>query len=229
VSGITDLNWAWLGRVGYGHALSLQKRLREQVLAGESPGALLLLEHPPVLTIGRHGNPRNIVAPPGELARRGVEVHRVERGGDVTFHGPGQLVGYPVLPVRGGVQRFVRALAEAAAEVLLELGIPSRWEPDRPGLWTDGGKIAAVGIHVARGIATHGIALNVDPDLRQYELIVPCGLSGAAVTSIARLRGTAPPLPELAERFARAFRPGSGPVRPEKLAHSWMLELLAEA
>jgi len=221
-----ELNWVWLGRLGYGRALQLQRRLRESVLAGQSPGALLLLEHPPVLTIGRHGSPRHILAAPAELERRGVEVHHVERGGDVTYHGPGQLVGYPVLPVRGGVQRFVHALAEAAARMLRELDIRAQWEPERPGLWTAQGKIAAVGLHVARGVALHGIAINADPDLRHYELIVPCGLSGSTVTSIARLRGDAPPLPALAERFVAAFQPTSRPVRRVRLPPAPLLESL---
>ena len=224
VSETIELRWTWLGRVAYARALQIQRALRDRVIAGTDPGALLLLEHPPVLTQGRHGRDEHLVAAPAELERLGIEVHRIERGGDVTYHGPGQLVGYPILPVRGGVKRFVKALADAAAQVLADWGIESFWDDARPGLWTKSGKIAAVGLHVARGVALHGIALNVDPDLEHYRLIVPCGLAGSGVTSMARLLGTAPPLPEVAERFAAAFTPAPGVgrrtrLRPEALLH----------
>lgn len=199
------LPWIWLGQVPYDRALALQRWLREEVVAGRRAGALLLLEHPPTLTQGRSARPENLRASSSRLRELGIPLCRVERGGDVTYHGPGQLVGYPVLRVRVGVRRFVEALGEAARQLLLGLGIESAWDPARPGLWTAEGKIAAVGLHVAREVAIHGIALNVSPELSHFELIVPCGLQGARVASVKSLLGWAPPLAELAERFAAAF------------------------
>lgn len=201
------LTWTWLGRTPYEEGLRLQHTLRDRVLSGRSDGLLLLLEHPPVITLGRHAREANIVARPNALARAGVAVHRVERGGDVTYHGPGQLVGYPVMRVPRGVRAFVKGMADAAAEVLSGYGIDASWQEDRPGLWTRSGKIAAVGLHVTRGVAIHGIAINVAPDLRHFGLIVPCGLASSRVTSIQEIAGAAPPLGEVASRFAQAFAP----------------------
>lgn len=208
------LPWIWLGRVGYVRALGIQRWLRDEVIAGRREGALLLLEHPPTLTQGRHGRDDHITASPGALAALGVEVHRVERGGDVTYHGPGQLVGYPVMRVEVGVRRFVAALAEAGRRLLSELGVACRWDDARPGLWAAQGKIGAVGLHVARGVAIHGIALNIAPDLAHFGLIVPCGLVGTGVTSVAALLGDAPPLQNLAAPFARAFADTLGEALP---------------
>jgi lipoyl(octanoyl) transferase len=202
--------WSWLGRVPYDRALALQRWLRQEVVEGRSSGALLLLEHPPTLTQGRSARQENLRASPQQLERLGIPLFRVERGGDVTYHGPGQLVGYPVLPVRGGVRRFVEALGEAARVLLEGLGIEAAWDPERPGLWTAKGKIAAVGLHVHRGVAIHGVALNVAPDLGHFDLIVPCGICGARVTSVRAILGEAPPLEVLAASFASAFAEALG-------------------
>ena len=203
--------WRWLGRVPFGPTVALQERLREDVLAGRGPETLILCEHDPVVTLGRSARPANVLAPPAELARRGIAVHAASRGGDVTYHGPGQLVGYPILELRGGVVGHLEAMASGLAELLAELGIAARWRRDAPGLWVDHAgpagapaKICAFGVHVRRRVAIHGFALNVTTDLSAFGLIVPCGLSGAAVTSVAALGGesNAPMLAALATRAA---------------------------
>jgi len=209
-----DLFWTFLGTVDYGHALDTQRSLRAAVIAGDAPGGLMLLDHPPTITIGRHGEKKNVLAMPETLARMGIGVHHIERGGDVTYHGPGQVVGYPVMPITGGVRRFVLSLADAARQTLADLGVEAAWDDDRPGLWARGGKIAAVGLHVSRGVAIHGIALNVAPDLAHYQHIVPCGFATGDVTSIRALVGVAPPVSEVAARFAAHFAP-PGPARPK--------------
>jgi lipoyl(octanoyl) transferase len=196
------MRWSYLGRVPYHEALTTQLELRSAILAGEAPDTLLLLEHPPVITLGRSARPENVLISATERARRGVELVEVERGGDVTFHGPGQLVGYPIRRVGRGVKEHVEGMADAIVELLGARGIAARWEADQPGVWTDRGKIAAVGVDARGGVAIHGLALNLDPDLSWYQLIVPCGLAGAAVTSIAAITGTAPSPRHVAEELA---------------------------
>ena len=167
-----------------------------------------------------------MLAAPENLARLGIGLHHIERGGDVTYHGPGQLVGYPVMSITGGVRRFVESLAEAARRVLEDLGIQATWDDGRPGLWTSHGigldqgprKIAAVGLHVSRGVAMHGFALNVAPDLSHYQHIVPCGMAAGAVTSIQALLGDAPPVAEVAQRFVDHFEPPGQKRRPVRLS-----------
>jgi lipoyl(octanoyl) transferase len=187
----------WLDEVSYEEALQLQLDLRRAVLAGMHPGALLLLTHPPTITIGRHGNTDNV------LNTRGAAVHRIERGGDVTFHGPGQLVGYPIVnlnTLKMGVQRYVHSLATILSNVVSGWGITAHWDAKTPGLWVGGNKLAAVGIHVHRGVATHGFALNVSTDLSWFDTIVPCGLSGRGVTSMKAILGEpCPSIPQLCE------------------------------
>jgi lipoyl(octanoyl) transferase len=195
----------YLGLVPYAETWALQVQLREAVQAGRSPGGLLLLQHPPTISLGRHALDSNVLVSPERLAERGVGLARIERGGDVTVHAPGQLVGYPVMPVRGGVRRFVQALAAAAADVLAAIGIAAEWRDDRPGLWTDQGKIAAVGLHVDRGVAIHGMAINVTNALDWFALVVPCGLREARVTSVLQHLGQAPAVSELAPRYAEAL------------------------
>ena len=189
------LNLIHLGRVAYGAALDLQKQLVEARHEGRVGNTLLLLEHPPVLTLGRNASRSNVVVSDEFLAYRGVEVHEINRGGDVTYHGPGQLVGYPIFDLRSfaprlGAVEFVRKLEEALIRACGDFGIPAQRIAGRTGVWTlPGGsiaekKIAAIGVHIARGITSHGFALNVTTDLRDFELIVPCGISDRAVTSI---------------------------------------------
>jgi lipoyl(octanoyl) transferase len=175
------------------------------VLAGEGPETLLLGEHEPVITLGRSARASDILAPATELARRGIAVHRISRGGDVTYHGPGQLVGYPVVRLRGGVVGHLTAMARALATVLASLGIEAVWRREAPGLWVGGAKICAFGVNIQRRVAIHGFALNVAPDLGAFSLIVPCGARGAGVTSIEERTGAAPALETIAARVAIAL------------------------
>jgi lipoyl(octanoyl) transferase len=191
------MRWSYLGQIDYEAALRLQRRLRDAVAAGTAPDTLLLLEHEPVITLGRKAGEANVLAPPEELERRGVRLVRASRGGDVTYHGPGQLVGYPVRRVDRAVREHVAGMAGALVSVLAELGVRAWWSDQQPGLWTEGGKIAAVGVDARGGVAMHGFALNVTADLRGFSLIVPCGYR-APVTSVRALRGSEAELPDMA-------------------------------
>ncbi len=223
------LEWTYLGRVDYAQALHLQRRQVERVAAG-GPARLLLLEHPPTITLGRSAHEQNVLLTQGELAAQGISLHRVARGGDVTYHGPGQLVGYPIAhlgAVGCSVPEWVSGHAEAIIDYLASLGVQARWSQDRPGVWVDGKKIAAVGFHLSRRISSHGFALNLDPDLRHYQAIVPCGLRDCGVTSLAELGVECPPLANaasaLALRIAARFglepaSPSAGPSNLEEAA-----------
>jgi lipoyl(octanoyl) transferase len=206
----------WLGRIGYREAWQLQKELVDQRVAGQIGDRLLLLEHDPVLTLGRQADARHVLASPRELSRRGIEVIRVERGGEVTYHGPGQLVGYPILRLgdRGILVRpLVAALEAAMLATCAELGLEAIRRDGHPGCWIDGGpkrpfrKIGALGLRIERGVSYHGIALNVDVDLRDFDLIDPCGEPGLVSTSIAEELGRTAEAPSTAEveRAGRAF------------------------
>jgi lipoyl(octanoyl) transferase len=200
-----------------------QERLRARVLSGDGPETLLLCEHQPVVTLGRSADEAHVLASPAELARRGVAVHVASRGGDVTYHGPGQLVGYPIVKLRGGVVDHVTAMARAIAAVLGELGIDARWRRETPGLWVDdangSAKICAFGVHIHRRVAIHGFALNVAGPLDGFALIVPCGLAAARTTSIAAALPSGRPVPSLhvlAARVAGALGRELGvPFEPE--------------
>jgi len=215
-----DLRAAWLGRIGYREAWALQKRLVDERAEGRIPDTLLLLEHDAVLTLGRQADESHVLASHRELRKRGIEVIRVERGGEVTYHGPGQLVAYPILRLgdRGLLVRpLVRALEEAMIATCAANGVSAYARDGHPGCWIDGRaggpphKIGALGLRVERGVTYHGIALNVDPDLRDFELIDACGEPGTISTSIAEALGRSaePPSTEQVERagwtFASAF------------------------
>ena len=211
----------WLGRIGYREAWRQQKELVEQRVAGEIGDRLLLLEHDAVLTLGRQAEDRHVLASPRELARRDIEVIRVERGGEVTYHGPGQLVGYPILRLgdRGLLVRpLVHALEAAMLVTCARLGVDAIRRDGHPGAWVDGGtgrpfrKIGALGLRIERGVSYHGIALNVDVDLRDFELIDPCGEPGLISTSIAEELGRTaePPTTAQVERAATIFADAFG-------------------
>lgn len=202
--------WAWLGRVPYEQALRLQEQIRDQVAAGMAAETLLLLEHEPVITLGRSADFANVLASPEELRRRGIAVVRTSRGGDVTFHGPGQVVGYPIFRLQRGVRAHVKAMADGILATLGALGIAGEWRDSRPGVWVGADKICAVGVHVRRRVAMHGFALNVNTDLAAFRTIVPCGLHQAGVTSMARLLGTTFELETIALHFSRAFERSFG-------------------
>ena len=178
-----------LGRVGYEDALELQKQLVEQRKTGEIPDQLLLLEHPPVITLGvRTRNDRShVVATPETLEEAGVEVFESGRGGDVTYHGPGQLVGYPILdlkPDRCDVHRYVRDLEEVLIRAVAGFGIVSHRLPGLTGTWVGNEKLAAIGVRIARWVTSHGFALNVSTNLTHFGLIIPCGITDKGVTSM---------------------------------------------
>jgi len=206
----------WLGRIAYRDAWQLQRELVAQRADGPIGDRLLLLEHDPVLTLGRQADERHVLASPRELRRRDVEVLRVERGGEVTYHGPGQLVAYPILRLgdRGLLVRpLVGALEAAMIETCARLGVEAVRRDGHPGCWIDGGlgrpfrKIGALGLRIERGVSYHGIALNVDVDLRDFDLIDPCGEPGLISTSIAEELGRTaePPSTAAVERAASIF------------------------
>jgi lipoyl(octanoyl) transferase len=178
-----------LGRQPYARVLELQRSLARRRIAGELEDDLLLLvEHEPVVTLGRGTRPHSLPLSASALARKGVEVYEVERGGDVTFHGPGQLVGYPILDLRAhreDLHWYLRSLESALIAGLDTLGITAGTNPGLTGVWTRGRKIASIGIHVKQWITYHGFALNVSTDLTYFDLIVPCGIRDVVMTSVA--------------------------------------------
>lgn len=205
-----ELQRRYWGLLDYGLALGRLRRRHAARVAAEVPDALVLVEHPPALTMGRHGQAANLLASPGELAARGVALYHVERGGDVTYHGPGQAVLYPVLHLgrRGlGVRGLVEALLGAAQETAAHYGVATRPDPNRPGLWVDGRKLAAVGLAVRQGVSLHGLALNVNTRLEDFGLIRGCGLA-AAPTSLARELGRPLPLDAVGRHLVEALACG---------------------
>ncbi len=181
--------WSWLGRVPFALTANWQERLREQVAAGQVPDTLLLCEHDPVITLGRSARAHNVLATPETLAAQGVALQSASRGGDVTYHGPGQLVGYPVFRLRRGVVAHVTWMANAVIKVLAAYGVTATFRRDQPGVWVGAAKVCAFGVHVRRQVAIHGFALNVAPNMAHFDFIVPCGLKGQPVTSMQRLLG----------------------------------------
>jgi lipoyl(octanoyl) transferase len=200
-----------VGRISYADALTLQRDLVEQRRAGAIGDVLLLVEHPHVLTLGVRGDGgrSHILAPPDALAARGVEVHEAGRGGDVTYHGPGQVVGYPILdlkPDRCDVHRYVRDVEESLIRATSDYGIVAGRIPGLTGVWIgDSAKLAAIGIRISRWITSHGFAYNVSTDLEYFNLIVPCGISDRGVTSLERLLGRAVDRHEVEDRIAARF------------------------
>lgn len=198
-----------LGTVPYDEALALQEQLREARQAGAIGDVLLLLEHPPVYTRGRRTDDAELPFGEAWYAQRGIEVFEVDRGGRATYHGPGQLVGYPIVAV-GPIVDFLRTMEQAIVAALAAEGIAARGAEDRPtGVWVDDRKIASLGIHVSRRVTTHGFAVNVDNDLAPFEWIVPCGLDGVRMTSVAvesrRERGIACFRKRIAFEFAQSL------------------------
>jgi lipoate-protein ligase B len=194
------------GLVQYQEAWDLQRRLVEACRErGEQH--LLLLEHPPTYTLGARGKLENVLVDEASLGRLGASVQRIDRGGDVTFHGPGQLVGYPILNLANwgqGPLWYVRALEAVLITALASFGIEGQRRPGRPGVWVDDAKIASIGVRVSRGITSHGFALNVDPDLSYFTHIVPCGLRDVRMTSMAAL-GHETSMTKVMDRVAQAF------------------------
>ena len=199
-----------LGRVAYGDALDLQKRLVEHRKAGEIPDQLLLLEHPPVITLGvkTRDDRSHVVATPETLDHEGVEVFVSGRGGDVTYHGPGQLVGYPILdlrPDRCDVHRYVRDLEEVLIRAVAGFDIVSHRLPGLTGTWVGDEKLAAIGVRIARWVTSHGFALNVSTNLEHFGLILPCGIADKGVTSLDKLSGRSIAMNDVENAVVEAF------------------------
>jgi lipoyl(octanoyl) transferase len=224
-----------LGTLDYATGLRLQQKLVQLRKDGRIGDVLLLLEHTPVITLGRNAKAANVIAPPEQLAGRGVEIFECDRGGDVTFHGPGQLVGYPIFDLRGfasaegkrktlGAVEYVRRLEEVLIRTCVDFRIPAERVAGLTGVWTSNGgleapdgsetrfhmsrgeaKIAAIGVHISRGVTSHGFALNVNIDLDYFDLIVPCGITSKPVTSMAEVLGEKISLQEIAHSVSRNF------------------------
>ncbi len=231
------LNVLNLGLVPYETALQLQRTLMDLRKANRVENTLLLLQHPPVITLGRNAQVSNVLASPEFLAQHGVELFDIDRGGDVTFHGPGQLVAYPIFDLRSfepkiGAVEFVRRLEEVLIRSCGDFGIATQRIKGLTGVWTYGlrnkpeAKIAALGVHISRGVTTHGFALNVSTDLDFFTLIVPCGITAKSVTSMERELQKTLPLEEVTTAVSRNFG---------RVFHSQMLwlesldDLLAQA
>jgi lipoyl(octanoyl) transferase len=197
--------WQWLGRVPYSTALQLQSSHRDRVIEGTAQECLYLLEHPPVITLGRSANPSNILANPRQLAVEGIDVFRTARGGEVTFHGPGQLVGYPIFRLSMGLRAYMETMAAAVQDVLLEYGIASEWRADRPGLWVGNSKLCAFGVHIRSRVTMHGFALNVHSLKTGFSHIVPCGLANADVGSMEDCLGWQIPVMDVALKMPEVF------------------------
>jgi lipoyl(octanoyl) transferase len=199
-----------LGLVPYGEALRIQRELVEDRRAGRVPDLLLLLQHPHVLTLGvrRDGGRSHVLATPGRLEELGVEVFETGRGGDVTYHGPGQVVGYPILdlrPDRCDVHRYVRDLEEVMIRVTAGYGVAAGRVAGLTGAWAGAEKIGAIGVRISRWITSHGFAYNVNTDLSFFNLIVPCGIADRGVTSLARLLGHPVTHEQVEDAFVRHF------------------------
>lgn len=215
------INVLYLGRLDYATALDLQHTLVHLVKEGRVGHTLLLLEHPAVITLGRNAGMGNIIASRDFLAGQGIELFETDRGGDVTFHGPGQLVGYPIFDLRAfepriGAVEFVRKIEESLIRSCGDLGVVTGRVPGLTGVWTESdppAKIAAIGVHISRAVTSHGFALNVTTNLDYFKLIVPCGISDKPVTSLARemeqnsmsAQKSPPPLEQMAELVSRNF------------------------
>lgn len=199
------------GQVPYRVAYEEMHRLAEQRVAGEIPDVLILLEHPPVYTVGRRSDPSHLLLAEHELARRGAELHFVDRGGSVTFHGPGQLVGYPIvhLGTRPDVIQYLRNLEEVIIRACADLGVEVGRSEEHTGVWSGDRKVCAIGVKTTRGVTLHGFALNCTTDLAWFDAIVPCGLSDRGVTSLSDLAGrrieVQDSLPCVARHFEQVF------------------------
>lgn len=211
---MTELKVEWLGRIDYGAAWDLQKRLVGEIDRRERPDTLLLLEHPPTYTIGTDRHPEHLLLSPGELKRRGIALHQIDRGGDITYHGPGQLVGYPLLYLEAeglDLHAYLRKLEQALIDLLRTFGIAGGRKPAYTGVWTGDAKIAAIGVKFNRArtrrgfVTSHGFAFNVSAEVERqgFQGIVPCGIREFGVTSLETLTGA----PQSTERIGRLLLP----------------------
>jgi lipoate-protein ligase B len=202
-----------LGAVPYREAAALQEALRARVLAGELPDVVLLLEHPPVYTLGRRSEPGDLPLGEAFWRSRGIDVVRTRRGGKLTYHGPGQLVGYPIMHA-ADVVAYIRAMEAAIVSALADEGVASRGRdhegPQFTGVWVEDRKIASIGVHLSKGVSAHGFAVNVDNDVEPFHQVVACGLPGVRMTSLARETGREGLLPAFRARMADAYARAHG-------------------
>jgi lipoyl(octanoyl) transferase len=209
-SDVRQLEVRRLGRVGYDEALALQRERVEQRRANRIPDLLLLLEHPPVITFGVRSevSRSNVVATGERLGELGIAIHETGRGGDVTYHGPGQIVGYPILdlrPDRCDVHKYVRDLEEVMIRTCADYGVAAGRIAGLTGTWVGAEKIGAIGIRISRWITSHGFAFNVQTDLDHFKLIVPCGITDRGVTSLERVTGQSISMPDVENAIVRRF------------------------
>lgn len=198
----------WLGLIEYAKAYELQTQLLKERLAGKIPDTLLLLEHKPVITLGKSGKLENILASPEELARQGVSLVFIDRGGDATYHGPGQLVGYPVMDLRArgrDAHQYLHNLEEVIIRTMSDFGIKAGRDSSHAGVWVDNQEIAAIGLSLRKWITMHGFALNVNTDLAQFSLINPCGFNNRQATSITQVLGREVPIAQVKEKLLAHF------------------------
>lgn len=192
----------------YEEAHTLQRGMVSSRVADEIPDTLIILQHPPVITVGYNGTESDITVEPRVLAKNKITVHKTERGGQVTYHGPGQVVGYAVidlLALKIGVEEFVTRLEETLIRAAAKMGVPAFRKPGAPGVYCQAGKIGAIGVRVTRGVTFHGFAFNVDPDLKHYQFIRPCGMTSSDITSIKAATGQAPSFDEAKRILIDAF------------------------
>lgn len=225
---------AELGRVPYDEALALQQRIHHARVACGGPDCLLLLEHPPTITLGRGAHAEHLLSSPDALARNGIAIHEVGRGGDVTYHGPGQLVGYPILDVsayRGALSRYLRDLEHVLIDALASFGVGAERVEGLTGVFVGSAKIAAIGVQVKRWVSLHGFALNVSTDLSAFGHIVPCGIRDRPVTSLAQHAHPAPDVSQVARAVVSSFATvfgrqmiwGAGDPWPGHPLAAWLL------
>jgi len=211
--------WQDLGVLDYGEAFAIQRDLVERRKRGEIADQFLIVEHPHTITLGRNGHPENLLAHEDVLARAGVAFHHTDRGGDITYHGPGQIVGYPILDLRDwkrDVGAYVRAIEQVIIDTLADFGLQGERVPPMTGVWVAGAKIAAIGVHISRWVTSHGFALNLTTDLSYFQYIVPCGLT-KPVTSMAAL-GVPARRKDVMERLVIHF----GRVFETEMTGEWM-------
>ena len=197
------------GCLSYAEAYQLQLERRNQVESGQALNALFLLEHTPTFTLGRSADEKNLLASPELLTDMGINVEHVDRGGDITYHGPGQLVAYPLLNLeywQKSVQWYLRTLEDVIIDVLATYGIQGERMDKFTGVWVDGAKVAAVGIGIHQWVTYHGVSINLNPDMNHWQLIVPCGIPNKPVTTLDKLLNTPPIMSELMNAFESAFK-----------------------
>ena len=194
-----------LGRLDYRAAWGVQLETHAAVAEGRTPPTLLLVEHPPVITFGKKGGRANLLADPAKLEAQGFSLYDIERGGDVTYHGPGQLVGYPILPIGRMVRSYLRNLEAVMVQVLAEYGLTGEGSPGYAGVWVGDEKVVAIGVAIKRNVSFHGFAMNVSTDLSHFSYIVPCGIADKGVTSLSQLLGRTVTLTEVKPKLLSAF------------------------